>query len=88
MCVSVSVSVSVSVCVAGLYLMLKMHFVSQNYHLSAEEVPRAGVDAMHYGLRAQMIHEKKGTHACHLWSKNWDFSELLLEREKLVCCVP
>lgn len=57
-----------------------MHFVSQNYSLSAEEVLRAYVDAMHYGPRAQMIHEKKGTHACHLRSKNWDFTELLLQR--------
>lgn len=55
-----------------------MHFVSQNYSLSAEEVLKAHVDVMHYGPQAQIIHEKKGTHACHLRSKNWDFTELFL----------
>lgn len=64
----------------GLYLLLKMHFVRQNYSLSAEEVLRAYVDAMHHGLRAQMIHGKKGTHACHLKSKNWNCTLLLLQR--------
>lgn len=53
--------------VADLYLLFKMHFVSQNYSLSAEEVLRGSVDVLHYGSRAQMIHgEKKVTHACQL----------------------
>ncbi len=44
---------------AGLYLLLKMHFARQNYGVTAEEVLRAYVDVMHYGPRAQMIHEKR-----------------------------
>lgn len=53
--------------VADLYLLLKMHVVSQNYSLSAEEVLRGSVDVLHYGSQAQMIHGgKKVTHACQL----------------------
>lgn len=42
-------------------MLLKMHFVRQNYSISAEKVLRAYVDVTHYGLPAQMIHNKKGT---------------------------
>lgn len=51
----------------------------KNCSATAEEVLWAYVDVMHYGPQAQMIHEKKG-HMCHLRSKNWDFTELLLQR--------
>lgn len=45
-----------------LHLLLKMHFVVQNYGLSAKDVLRPCVDVMHYGPRAQIIHGQKEAH--------------------------
>lgn len=39
-----------------------MHFVRQNHLATADEVPKANVDVMHYGPRAQMIHGEKRAH--------------------------
>lgn len=36
-----------------------MHSVGQNDSTTADEVPAPSADVMHYGLPAQMIHDKK-----------------------------
>lgn len=38
---------------------LQMHSVGQNDSTTADEVPAPSADVMHYGLPAQMIHDKK-----------------------------
>lgn len=38
---------------------LQMHSVGQNDSTTADEVPAPSSDVMHYGLPAQMIHDKK-----------------------------
>ena len=69
---------------AGLYLLLKMHFVRRkNCSATAEEVLWAYVDVMHYGPQAQMIHEKKGT--CVIWGVRTGISLNYYYREGETC---
>lgn len=67
-------------------LQLQMHSVGQNSSTTADEVAVPSTDVMHYGLPAQMIHDKKA--ACVIWGVKTGISLNYYYRdgEACICC--
>lgn len=65
---------------------LQMHSVGQNDSTAADEVPAPFADVMHYGLPAQMIHDKKAACVIRGVKTGISLNYYYREGEASICC--
>lgn len=63
-----------------------MHSVGQNDSTTADEVPAPFTDVMHYGLPAQMIHDKKAACVIRGVKTRISLNYYYGEDEASICC--